>query len=456
MNDTLLRPDPQSPILMKENPGSIDTMRTFLAKALAPSERTGLTQRLALQGEDLDKDVQKLLHSVRDRGDAAVREYAERFDRRSPDALFARKEDIKCAKTRISEDLLDALMKAKENIELFHQARRTPNPEPIETMPGVMCWAESRPIDRVGLYIPGGTAPLVSTVLMLGVPAALAGCREVVLATPCGKDGRVPDAILAAADLCGIERILQVGGVQAIAALGYGTETVPKVDKIFGPGNAYVTAAKRLIAMEPSGPGIDLVAGPSEVLVIADNQAQPSYVASDLLAQAEHGEDSRAILVCLSEDFADAVKVEIALQLEALPRKAIAQAAVENSFVLIVDELAEAFDFSNEYAPEHLIINVCEPRRFLSRINSAGSVFVGPWSCESAGDYASGTNHVLPTEGKARYASGVSVRDFEKVLTFQELDQIGVESLLPIVTTLAEAEGLLAHRNALWKRVGRS
>jgi len=352
--------------------------------------------------------------------------------------------NMKSAWNKVDRDVKDAMVVASDNIKKFHSAQRTP-PIEIETMPGVKCSRISRPIERVGLYIPGGTAPLPSTVLMLAIPAILAGCEEIVLCSP----PLIADEILCAARIAGVNKIYQVGGAQAIAAMAYGTDSIPKVDKIFGPGNQYVTAAKMLVQSE--GISIDMPAGPSEVLVIADINARADFVAADLLSQAEHGVDSQVVLVCTDEAKADEILEEIDRQLVLLPRMDIAEKALNSSFALVVDNLDDAMNFSNQYAPEHLILNVENPD--VDSVKNAGSVFVGQYSCESAGDYASGTNHTLPTYGYAKAYSGVSLDSFTKNITVQELTKEGVINLGPVVETLAECEGLIAHKNAMTLRL---
>jgi histidinol dehydrogenase len=354
--------------------------------------------------------------------------------------------DDACA--RIAPEVQSAFNEAAANIEKFHTTgltgRRT-----VETMPGVTCFSEMRPIEKVGLYIPGGTAPLPSTVLMLAVPAKLAGCRQIVLATPPAADGFVADIILYAAKLCGVNAVYKLGGAQAIAAFAYGTRTVPKVSKIFGPGNQYVTAAKMLVSVDPDGAAIDMPAGPTEVLVVADDLARPDFVAADLLSQAEHGVDSQVVLVCTSESKTTEVLREVERQLAGLPRKDIAAKALGNSFALVVQSLGQALDFSNRFAPEHLILNVKNAEGWVEKVGNAGSVFLGPYACESAGDYASGTNHSLPTYGYARAYGGVSVAAFQKQITFQKVTAAGARNIAPIVSVMATEESLEAHKRAM-------
>ncbi len=384
-------------------------------------------------------DVSNIVNYVREYGDEALKSLTLKFDGVEI-KNFARDVNVSLVDKKVEK----ALKVAADNITKFHEAQVV-SPLEIQTMPGVKCSRACRPIERVGLYIPGGTAPLPSTVLMLAIPAVLTGCKEIVMCSP----PKIADEILVAAKIAGIEKIYQVGGAQAIAAMAYGTESIPKVDKIFGPGNQYVTAAKMMVRSE--GVAIDMPAGPSEVLVIADNEARADFVAADLLSQAEHGVDSQVVLVCTNESLVDEILGEINKQIEALPRRDLAQKSLNNSFALIVNSLDEAMKFSNEYAPEHLILNVADPD--LESVKNAGSVFVGQYSCESAGDYASGTNHTLPTYGYAKAYSGISLDSFMKKITFQELTEEGVKNLGPVVETLAECEGLIAHKNAMTLRI---
>lgn len=396
--------------------------------------------------------VQEILNRVKNEGDAAVRDYTKRFDGVDLDKFEISQEAIQAASARVPDKVKDAFHVAAANIEKFHRAQMK-DTIIVETMPGLKCSAETRPIARVGLYIPGGTAPLPSTVLMLGIPARLAGCSEIVMCTPPGPGGQMPDVILYAVQLCGMDQVFAIGGAQAIAAMAFGTESVPKVDKIFGPGNQYVTAAKMLASIEPDGPAIDLPAGPTEVLVIADEVAKADFIAADLLSQAEHGADSQVILGCTNDQIADDVLAQLQQQLTTLPRQKIAKQALDNSFVLIVSSVQEGIDFANSYAPEHLILNVTQPEKYLSLIQNAGSVFLGQYSPESAGDYASGTNHTLPTSGYARAYSGVSAASFQKTITFQQLTQEGARQISSTVRTLAEQENLEGHRRAMEMRL---
>ena len=401
-----------------------------------------LLKRPGSDASDVMPVVQEVMNNVRKNGDMALRQYSMKFDDVKIDNFEV--SNMKSAWNKVDRDVKDAMVVASDNIKKFHSAQRTP-PIEIETMPGVKCSRISRPIERVGLYIPGGTAPLPSTVLMLAIPAILAGCEEIVLCSP----PLIADEILCAARIAGVNKIYQVGGAQAIAAMAYGTDSIPKVDKIFGPGNQYVTAAKMLVQSE--GISIDMPAGPSEVLVIADINARADFVAADLLSQAEHGVDSQVVLVCTDEAKADEILEEIDRQLVLLPRMDIAEKALNSSFALVVDNLDDAMNFSNQYAPEHLILNVENPD--VDSVKNAGSVFVGQYSCESAGDYASGTNHTLPTYGYAKAYSGVSLDSFTKNITVQELTKEGVINLGPVVETLAECEGLIAHKNAMTLRL---
>lgn len=391
--------------------------------------------------------VTPILDDIRQNGDNAIRYYEAKFGNNDSVGLQVTEQEIDDACLRISKKVKRAFMQAAKNIETFHKAQLKAETS-VETMPGVTCYAEIRGIEKVGLYVPGGTAPLPSTLLMLAIPAKLAGCKEIVICTP-SKDGIIADIVLYAARLCGVGKIFKIGGAQAIAAMAYGTETIPKVDKIFGPGNQYVTAAKILVSIDPDGAAIDMPAGPSEVLVIADKQARADFVAADLLAQAEHGSDSQVVLVSTSQAKINAVFLELEKQLPLLPRKDIAAQALANSFALLVPSSEIAVDFSNRYAPEHLILNTVNAENLVSKIINAGSVFVGPYSCESAGDYASGTNHSLPTYGYARAYSGVSIASFQKRITFQQVTQRGAEAIGPVVSVMATEEGLDAHRRAM-------
>lgn len=395
---------------------------------------------------DIEARVAEILDAVKQQGDAALERYTKQFDGVDLKVAAVTADEISDAAGQLSDALKGAIRQAKENITRFHAAQRE-QPIVIETMPGVTCWRRSVAIENVGLYIPGGTAPLFSTVLMLGVPAVLAGCRNMVLCTPPDRDGKIHPALLYTAGLLGIRNIYKVGGVQAIGAMAYGTETIPKVNKIFGPGNRYVTCAKQLISK--AGIAIDLPAGPSEVAVFADDGCVPAFVAADLLSQAEHGEDSQVLLVSASLGVIDAVKVALAGQLPALARRDIAQKALVNSKAVLVQNTAEALELLNAYAPEHLILACRNAAQVADGVVNAGSVFLGNYSCESAGDYASGTNHTLPTNGYATAYSGVSLDSFVKKITYQELSREGLRNIGPAVELMAEAEGLDAHRNAV-------
>lgn len=396
--------------------------------------------------KDIEKIVKPIMRKVKRMGDKALRKFALEYDHVQVKNLLVSVEEVKKAVEIVDPKLKEAILQAKENIEKFHEAQVTPDLE-MEVMEGVTCMRRSVPIQKVGLYIPGGTAPLFSTVLMLGVPANLAGCEEIVLCTPPDKDGNIHPAILYTADLIGIDKIVKAGGAQAIAALTYGTESVPKVDKIFGPGNQYVTAAKQVAVKK--GVAIDMPAGPSEVLVYADDSAIPSFVAADLLSQAEHGVDSQVILVASSEKVANKILKEVAEQVEKLPRKDIAKKALDNSLAVIMENRQSAIELINDYAPEHLIICVENEEEVVRQIINAGSVFIGNYTPESAGDYASGTNHTLPTYGYARNYSGVSLDSFVKNITYQKLTEKGIQNIGPTIEIMASNELLDAHKNAV-------
>ncbi len=407
---------------------------------------TELTQRPSIDDVQLTQAVSSILNDVKKNGDKALIKYARMFDGVTLKSLTVSEEEIKSAVKEIPQPLKDAINIAYQNIEAFHKAQQVVE-KVIETTPGVTCWRKSVAIEKVGLYIPGGSAPLFSTILMLGIPAQLAGCKEIVLCTPPNKSDTIHPAILYTANLVGTTKIYKVGGAQAIAAMAYGTETVPKVYKVFGPGNQYVTKAKELI--QQSGTAIDMPAGPSELLVIADETCNPAFVASDLLSQVEHGADSQVILLSTSESIIQQCLVEVQKQIMKLPRKEIAQKALNNSSALVLNDIEECLEFSNQYAPEHLILASENANDFVSGITNAGSVFIGNYSCEAAGDYASGTNHTLPTNGFAKSYSGVSLDSFEKKITFQELTKEGVNNIGKAIEIMAEAEGLLAHKNAV-------
>lgn len=409
-----------------------------------------ILQRPVQDFASLDEKAEQVFKEVREAGDAALLKFTSLFDRVDLDGLSIPSEDIAAAGKALSPELKAAIATAKKNIEIFHQAQENEGKR-VETTPGVECWWQNRPIDKVGIYIPGGTAPLFSTVLMLGVPAALAGCKEVILCTPPGKDGKVDPAILYTAQLVGVTRMFRLGGMQAIAAMAFGTESIPAVYKIFGPGNQYVTAAKqRALAY---GVAIDMPAGPSEVLVIADKSSEPAFVAADLLSQAEHGGDSQVVLVTWEEGLIASVMQALESQLQTLPRKEIAKKALEHSRAVIVKDKEEALALSNFYAPEHLIISVEDEDWFAVRIQNAGSVFLGKYTPESAGDYASGTNHTLPTNGAARAWSGVNLSAFQKQISFQRISPSGLQELGPAIEKMAAAELLEAHKNAISVRL---
>lgn len=408
-----------------------------------------LLMRPAISASDaITQTVRTILDKVKAEGDDALRYYSATFDKTQVDALRVSQAEIDAASARLDDKVKQAMAIAVRNIETFHVAQQLPAVD-IETQPGVRCQQVTRPVRSVGLYIPGGSAPLFSTVLMLATPARIAGCGRVVLCSP----PPVADEILYAAQLCGVQEVFQVGGAQAIAALALGTESVPKVDKIFGPGNAWVTEAKRQVSQRLDGAAIDMPAGPSEVLVIADAEATPDFVASDLLSQAEHGPDSQVILLTPSAELATAVAEAVERQLAQLPRAETARKALESSRLIVARDLAQCVEISNRYGPEHLIIQTRQARDWVERITSAGSVFLGDWSPESAGDYASGTNHVLPTYGYTATCSSLGLADFQKRMTVQELTPQGFLQLAPTIETLAAAEQLIAHKNAVTLRV---
>jgi histidinol dehydrogenase len=402
---------------------------------------------------DIEGTVNAIFGEVKSEGDAVVKKYTERFDGVALNNFKVTSDEIQKASESVSDDLKYAISLSQSNIEKFHAAQRTERVE-VETMPGVSCWQEKRPIQKVGLYIPGGSAPLFSTILMLAVPAKLAGCTEIVLCTPPDKKGEINPAILYTAQLCGVTQIYKVGGIQAIAGMTFGTESIPKVYKIFGPGNQFVTVAKQLATKY--GVAIDMPAGPSELLVVADDTANPAFVASDLLSQAEHGADSQVILVSTSENLINAVEEEIETQLKVLPRVSIAEKAIANSKLIQVKNDQEALDLINEYGPEHFIVCVENEGFYLDGIQNAGSVFIGNYTPESAGDYASGTNHTLPTNGYAKQYSGVNLDSFMKSMTFQKISREGIERIGSAIELMSEAEGLQAHKNAVTLRLKRS
>ena len=410
-----------------------------------------ILKRPVMNTENLFDTVRSVIDRVKEEGDRAVLDYEEKFDKVVLASLAVSEEEQQEAENLVSEDLKAAIRLAKQNIETFHAAQRFEGKK-VQTQPGVTCWQKAVAIEKVGLYIPGGTAPLFSTVLMLAVPARIAGCKEIVLCTPPGRDGKVHPAVLFAAKVAGVNRIFKAGGIQAIAAMAYGTESVPKVYKIFGPGNQYVTAAKQLVSLRDVA--IDMPAGPSEVEVLADETANPIFVAADLLSQAEHGVDSQAILITTSVELQQAVKVEVERQLALLPRKEIAEESLANSKLIVVDSMTEAIELTNAYAPEHLIIETEDYLSVAERIVNAGSVFLGSLTPESEGDYASGTNHTLPTNGYAKAYSGVSLDSFIRKITFQEIKPEGLNIIGPAIELMAANEQLDAHKNAVSVRLG--
>ena len=410
-----------------------------------------ILKRPVMNTENLFDTVRSVIDRVKEEGDRAVLDYEEKFDKVVLASLAVSEEEQQEAENLVSEDLKAAIRLAKQNIETFHAAQRFEGKK-VQTQPGVTCWQKAVAIEKVGLYIPGGTAPLFSTVLMLAVPARIAGCKEIVLCTPPGRDGKVHPAVLFAAKVAGVNRIFKAGGIQAIAAMAYGTESVPKVYKIFGPGNQYVTAAKQLVSLRDVA--IDMPAGPSEVEVLADETANPIFIAADLLSQAEHGVDSQAILITTSVELQQAVKVEVERQLALLPRKEIAEESLANSKLIVVDSMTEAIELTNAYAPEHLIIETEDYLSVAERIVNAGSVFLGSLTPESAGDYASGTNHTLPTNGYAKAYSGVSLDSFIRKITFQEIKPEGLNIIGPAIELMAANEQLDAHKNAVSVRLG--
>ena len=410
-----------------------------------------ILKRPVMNTENLFDTVRSVIDRVKEEGDPAVLDYEEKFDKVVLASLAVSEEEQQEAENLVSEDLKAAIRLAKQNIETFHAAQRFEGKK-VQTQPGVTCWQKAVAIEKVGLYSPGGTAPLFSTVLMLAVPARIAGCKEIVLCTPPGRDGKVHPAVLFAAKVAGVNRIFKAGGIQAIAAMAYGTESVPKVYKIFGPGNQYVTAAKQLVSLRDVA--IDMPAGPSEVEVLADETANPIFVAADLLSRAEHGVDSQAILITTSVELQQAVKVEVERQLALLPRKEIAEKSLANSKLIVVDSMTEAIELTNAYAPEHLIIETEDYLSVAERIVNAGSVFLGSLTPESAGDYASGTNHTLPTNGYAKAYSGVSLDSFIRKITFQEIKPEGLNIIGPAIELMAANEQLDAHKNAVSVRLG--
>ena len=429
-------------------------MRILEWQNLDAGQRRSALRRAWPEGEaaDAPRVARNVIEAVRREGDAALTSFTRLFDGIELRSFAVSEDELAEAGSALKSEERAALARAIANVRAFHRSQ-LPDPRPVEIEPGVRCEPIVRPIDSVGLYVPGGSAPLPSTVIMLAVPAALAGCRVRVLCSPPSRTGAVHPAVLLAAQLCGIEAVFKVGGAQAIAALAYGTASIPKVDKIFGPGNAWVTAAKQLVAQDPDGAACDLPAGPSEVLVIADGTARADFVAADLLAQAEHDAIAQAILVTPSAELALKVRAEVEATVAQLSRQAVLRQSLGSCRAIVVPTLETAFEVANAYAPEHLLIQVEEPRRWLTRIRHAGSVFLGAWSPEPLGDYCTGANHVLPTYGYARSTSGLSVRDFLKVITVQELTRAGLRSLGPTAATLARLEGLDAHALAVTRRL---
>jgi histidinol dehydrogenase len=407
---------------------------------------SSLLQRPTQKVENIESTVNQIFEDVKRHGNDAISKYTELFDGVTLQSNIVSAEEIEMASNLVSNELKSAIKLAKSNIEKFHQAQKTDKVK-VETSKGVICWQEKRPIEKIGLYIPGGTAPLFSTVLMLVVPAKIAGCKEIVLCTPPNKEGKVANEILYTAKLCGVTKIFKVGGIQAIAGLTFGTKSIPQVYKIFGPGNQFVTVAKQLATK--FGVAIDMPAGPSELLVVADNSANASYVASDLLSQAEHGTDSQVILVSTSKNFIAHVEIEIVNQLNKLPRREIAEQAISNSKLIFMDNKVEAMDLINDYAPEHFIICTENNEFYMDNLINAGSVFIGNYTPESAGDYASGTNHTLPTNGFSKVYSGVNLDSFTKSITFQKISKVGLKNIGNTIEIMAEAEGLQAHKNAV-------
>lgn len=407
---------------------------------------TTLTKRPVQNNLSLFPLVKEVFDAVSENGDKALRDYTFRFDKVKMRKLTIPKREIKIASELISESLKNAIMIAADNIRRFHK-KQFEKKKIIETYPGVFCWRENRAIDRIGIYIPGGSAPLFSTVLMLGIPAKLAGCEEIIVCSPPDKNGNIHPAILFAADIIGASQVYKLGGIQAIAALSVGTETIRPVNKIMGPGNQFVTAAKQYAQM--MGVAIDMPAGPSEVLVIANETSNPDFVAADMLSQAEHGSDSQVVLLCTSEKVLNKIKRCIGAQLKQLPREETARLALVNSLGIVFNDMETCIRFSNAYAPEHLILSFENAKSYIGQIKNAGSVFLGKYSCESAGDYASGTNHTLPTNGYARAYSGVSLDTFVKKITFQSITKKGIKKLGPVIEEMAEAEQLMAHKNAV-------
>ncbi len=414
------------------------------------SQWSSIVARPHLELDALYDTVKTVLGEIRADGDSAVKKYEEKFDKAKLESLQVTADEMLEATKRVSPELLDAIRLAHSNIRKFHEAQRFKEIK-VETQPGVTCWQRSVPIENVGLYIPGGTAPLFSTVLMLATPAKIAGCKKIVLCSPPNSEGHINDAVLAAAAISGIDKVYKIGGVQAIGAMAYGTESVPKVDKIFGPGNQYVMAAKQIVSVHDVA--IDMPAGPSEVCVIADETSNACFVAADLLSQAEHGIDSQAVLISTSKDLLDDVMHELDVQLMKLPRREMAKKSLDNSKLILVRDKDEAMRLSNAYAPEHLILATSDYNELIGKVTNAGSVFLGKYACESAGDYASGTNHTLPTHGYAKAYNGVNLDSFSKKITFQHLSEDGIRNIGRAVEIMAENELLDAHKNAMTLRI---
>lgn len=424
-------------------------LKPIIWKNVSHNERLHFLQRpVRKNNEEFNTKIKEMIKQIRHGGDAACRQMTERYDGVKINELRVSLEEFAAAREKVAPAVYEAIRRVITQLSLFHSLQRSKDYS-IEVSAGVLCENRTIPIERVGLYIPGGTAPLVSTTLMLGVPSRIAGCPVRILCSPPKHNGNIDPHILVAAELCGIDQIYKLGGVQAITAMAYGTESVAKVDKIFGPGNTYVTQAKMLVAQDIIGATYDLLAGPSEVLVIADKDANAEYIAADLLAQAEHGSDSQVLLICSDVNICDKVNDAIGRQIQSLTRRSIIHEALENSRMIVTDSIAEALEISNSYAPEHLILQVKEPRKYLDKITAAGSIFLGQWSPVTAGDYVSGTNHVLPTDGYAKKFSGLSVRDFMKTMSIQELTKNGLIDLEETINILTAIEGLDAHMKAV-------
>ena len=431
-------------------------MKTFIWNQCSEPLRQELLQRpVQATQKKLAENVARIVEQVKADGDTALRALTRRFDGVELSLFKVTEDEFNKAEESVSKELKKAMVDAKQRLEMWHEAGK-PTEFEIDTAEGVRCGRILRGINTVGLYVPAGTAPLPSTALMLGVPAKIAQCAQVIVCTPVRSNGEADPAVLVAAKLCGISNVFKLGGAQAVAAMAFGTETIPRCDKIFGPGNSYVTQAKQQVSMMQDGPAIDMPAGPSEVLVIADAGANPAFVASDLLSQAEHGSDSQVILLSDSAQLIASVAIEVQKQLTKLPREAIAEKALANSRAIVVDNIEAAIKISNAYAPEHLILALRNPQRFLSQVTTAGSIFLGDFAPESLGDYCSGTNHVLPTNGAARAYSGVSVASFQKSISIQTVTQIGLNTIGPCAVTLANAEGLQAHANSVLLRMSAS